>query len=449
MFVDDGLCGKPGGSLACLHRSAILSPLPTNLERQQVLRASEVAVEVKGPAGFTALLVATELGSGFGGVSTFNRLGGAAMARRGSRVLCLLPKVLTGDWDLAARLGMEIVLPPDPIGSEGVAALYRRPRLPPGVVPDVIFGHGRPTGPAARGVHDHFPDARRVQVIHVAPEEIEPAKHRSGDAGTRADSRMREEVELAMGADTILIVGPRLYNRYIAEFDARDGPPVLRVDPGFDGVNRPVIQPPRGLLRVLVLGRMEDAPLKGVYEVAAALSQALESLRGDAPMVELVVRGAPRRSCDRLREEIQTHVRHAHLTVDVKPYSSSSESIEADLRKASLVMMASRSEGFGLVAVEAIATGVPVLMTSRSGCAELLREALDPVMAAPFVVDMTGNGPRDVDALAIKIAHVLQDRDQAFGRTILLRNALIRAGKTWSAAAAVMLDAAGFQQPVG
>ena len=41
---------------------------------------------------------------------------------------------------------------------------------------------------------------------------------------------------------------------------------------------------------------------------------------------------------------------------------------------ADLVAMPSRTEGFGLIALEAISAGVPVLLTSESGIAEALKK---------------------------------------------------------------------------
>src|SRR5205807_1369605 len=60
------------------------------------------------------------------------------------------------------------------------------------------------------------------------------------------------------------------------------------------------------------------------------------------------------------------------LPVTVREYSEDLEAIQNDLRGASLLLMPSCVEGFGLVAMEAICMGVPILISEQSGIAEIL-----------------------------------------------------------------------------
>jgi glycosyltransferase involved in cell wall biosynthesis len=79
--------------------------------------------------------------------------------------------------------------------------------------------------------------------------------------------------------------------------------------------------------------------------------------------------------------------------------------------------MPSRTEGFGLVGLEAIVTGIPVLLSSQSGLAELLTERLDPEVAARVIVAMTGNQTRpdpDFDQWANAIEATLRNREASF-----------------------------------
>jgi glycosyltransferase involved in cell wall biosynthesis len=70
--------------------------------------------------------------------------------------------------------------------------------------------------------------------------------------------------------------------------------------------------------------------------------------------------------------------------------------------------MPSRVEGFGLVALEAIGAGTPVLVSRKSGVAELLTDRLGRI-AMPMIVD--GDDPA---LWAAAIRRVLTDLPAAF-----------------------------------
>ncbi|HYN78114.1 MAG TPA: glycosyltransferase, partial [Lamprocystis sp. (in: g-proteobacteria)] len=93
--------------------------------------------------------------------------------------------------------------------------------------------------------------------------------------------------------------------------------------------------------------------------------------------------------------------------------SAQVERLQEDLRRASVLLMPSRSEGFGLVAMEAIAAGVPILVSDRSGIAELLIERLGAERAGQFVVPTDRGEDVDADAWAQQIRIVLFDQDAA------------------------------------
>lgn len=118
----------------------------------------------------------------------------------------------------------------------------RRPRLPKGWEPDLVVGHGRVSGPAARTqAEDHFPGVKRLQILHVEPDQAEwhRTTHPDGDVGAVVDERTALEVDLCRGAWRTGVVGPRLESalvrqRWVPGFDDLGAP--LRLDPGFDAV---------------------------------------------------------------------------------------------------------------------------------------------------------------------------------------------------------------------
>jgi glycosyltransferase involved in cell wall biosynthesis len=129
--------------------------------------------------------------------------------------------------------------------------------------------------------------------------------------------------------------------------------------------------------------------------------------------------------------------------VDVHPrrYSADPRRIRNDLARASLVLMPSRAEAFGLAGAEAIACGVPVLVSGRSGLGMLLR-AQGTTAAARAVVDVEaarGRRKADVETWAQAIHSVMRNPQAAFHDADELRDHMA-ARYTWASAATTVLD---------
>jgi len=318
------------------------------------------------------LVVATEWRSAHGGLSTFSRQLCLALAAAGATVYCQVLAASPEEVSEAAGQGVQLRTPPASHGLPEAAELARKPRLEPGDTPDVVIGHGRVTGPAARSLaEDHFPGAKRIHFVHMAPDEIEWHKlDRSDDAGDRAEERTAAEVTLGRTAYRLAAVGPTLHKRFTTELYGFGNQEPLRIDPGFDSLLSVPREPPPGSpWRVLMLGRMEDADLKGLDLAARAIGAAARNRGAGVTPIELIVRGAPSGATEELRRQLIDWSGWPSLNVVVRKYSADTELLSRDLRMASLVVMPSRSEGFGLVGAEAIVAGTPVLISSNSGLA--------------------------------------------------------------------------------
>jgi len=387
------------------------------------------------PQNLRVLAVASEWHSGHGGLSTLNRQLCCALAALGVKVVCLVVQASAEDSRNAESLGVTLVQTTCSPGQTEREALIRKPRLPDGFSPDLIIGHGRVTGPAAQIlIEDHFPSAKRLHLIHVAPDEIEWLKlDRTDDAGLRADRRTQIEVELARGAACVVAVGPRLYNRFLTELHPYNTTP-LRFDPGFDNRNvNSRAAPPGSPWRVLVLGRLEDEHSKGLDLAAKAVGLAARRRGQNALPLELVVRGAPPDTSTVLYDKLRKWADYPALSIIVRPFTVDTENLDADVRRASLVLMPSRKEGFGLVGLEAIAAGTPVLVSSESGLGEMLLEILKPDQAGRTVVRMTGDDSRDGEEWGRAIEGMLRDRDAAFRRAVEMQASLANQ-RTWNSA---------------
>lgn len=373
------------------------------------------------------LAVGTEWASGHGGLSTFNRQLCIALARTGADVTCLAIAPRAAEIDKAAQLGVRLIAARSTPGEDERQWLSRRPTdLDAAYRPTLIIGHGRITGPAAaRLADDVFPGAQRLHFVHMAPDEIEWHKfdrenrpEGATPAAVLAEQRTQVELDLAKSATRTAAVGPRLFERFNRDLSAYDCPPPLRFDPGFDPTSEEVRDAPPGApWKVLLLGRAEDEKLKGLDIAATAVGKAATRLRSMGfPELELVVRGAKPEDADALRQKIRDWA-DVPLKITVRTYTTDTETLQNDMRTASVVLMPSRSEGFGLVGLEAIVAGTPVLVTSQSGLAEMLQESLEPETVARIKVAMSGDDRGtevDSEEWARAIEAVLKDRNAAF-----------------------------------
>ncbi|MGI8335208.1 glycosyltransferase family 4 protein [Actinomadura scrupuli] len=392
----------------------------------------------------TILVLADEWFSRHGGISTFNRGLCSGLADAGATVFCVVPQVSPAEWEHAATEGVHLLPALPLVGGDARTALLQRPPLAAGVTPDLVIGHGRITGFAARFVAaNHFPAAARLQFLHVAPDETEWWRPgRTEGAGARADERT--SLELALGADAawMAAVGPRLHQRLVRDLHAMDAPAVpLRFDPGFDLADVACHRPaPGGPVQVLVLGRMADYQNKGLDLAARFLGRAMELRGRDAPELELLVRGAPDDECAPLRDRIRAWAGRSDLLITVRPYSTDMGRLRVDLARAHLMVMPSRAEAFGMVGAEAIAAGVPALVSARSGLGMLLREVLPPSVAAEVVLPMTLEETVDTPRWAHRVVDVLRDPAASFTAAAHLRRLLV-GRRTWASAAEALLDA--------
>ncbi|MFD0687907.1 glycosyltransferase family 4 protein [Actinomadura fibrosa] len=397
------------------------------------------------PVGFRSsgraprvLVVADEWFPARGGLSSLNRYLCIALAAAGAEVYCLVPGVSEEERGDAAGAGVRLLAARRLPGMTEREALMRRPPLPPGAEPDMVVGHGRITGQVAKAlVEDHFRGAARLHLVHMAPDDIEWYKlDGEDDAGMRADERSRLELDLARDAAAVVPVGPRLHEWLERDLpDDGDGrrPRLLRLDPGFDLTGSTARTPPGGRPLILIMGRMADATLKGLDLAARAIGHAHTLCPGAADW-EFLVRGAPVKSEHAVRERVLDLIGHRAANVTVRAYSAETSVIQRDLRRASLALMPSLVEGYGLVGHEAITAGTPTLVGGRSGLGRLIEEVLPAEQARDVVVPIVQDDATDVPVWGHRITAVMTDRAAAFARAAAARRALADR-RTWAAAA--------------
>ncbi|MFI6333515.1 CATRA conflict system CASPASE/TPR repeat-associated protein [Streptomyces sp. NPDC050535] len=430
-------------------------PEPENTDASERRRTATAATAAGAASSAGAgddpvrvLAVADEWFPAHGGLSTLNRRLCTALAEAGADVAVLVVASSEQERADARRHGIRL-LDSGQLGHTGRESLMRRPRLPEGWVPELVVGHGRVTGPAARALaQDHFPGARRLQFLHVEPDQAEWHRtHPEGDIGARAEERTELEFDLCRGAWRTVAVGPRLESalnrrRRVPGFE--DLAPPLRLDPGFDvGPTSQGAPPPDEVPQILVMGRLGEAIGKGLDIACGAVGRAAPE--GSRPgRWQLVIRGARDGRSPDLYDEAAQWVDRSAVDLHVLPYSPDPAQIQRDVAGAALVLMPSRAEAFGLVGLEAIVAGVPVLVSGRSGLGGLLRGVLPEHEAERVVVDVEAFRQRvdqDVTRWADAVSKVMFDLRGAFVRAEELQKRMA-SRLPWSVAARRVLACA-------
>ena len=203
-------------------------------------------------------------------------------------------------------------------------------------------------------------------MVHTDPEKLGMFKCYENPI-SKGEQKHHVEVELCQMADLVVGVGPKLteaFRKYLRwckkDQDVFEFTPSVFND--FASVKQALNE--RKAHSVLVFGRGddEDFELKG-FDIAARSVAAL-------PDTDLVFVGAP----DGKEEEIakrllDSGIPKGHLTV--RGFKDR-ESLKRLFCEVDLVLMPSRTEGFGLTGLEALSGGLPVIVSKNSGFGEAL-----------------------------------------------------------------------------
>ena len=241
---------------------------------------------------------------------------------------------------------------------------------------DIVVGHSVKLGRQGQVIRDssQFPNCKWVQVVHTAPEDLSRYKCYS-DPISKGETKHESEVELCKLADLVVPVGPRLkeaYSSYLKRYKTDED--ILSFTPGlfcreFGDLVAKQDPNENGEFKVLLFGRGddEDFELKG-YNIAA---ETFTDQRLKNKPFNLIFVGAPEGKQEKVREKLlQRGIVEAQLTV--RKFIQSRDRVKDLLCEADLAIMPSKSEGFGLVALEALSAGLPILVGSRSGFAKAL-----------------------------------------------------------------------------
>ena len=237
---------------------------------------------------------------------------------------------------------------------------------------DCVIGHGAILGRQVQGIKRQC-KCKWIQVVHTAPEELGMYKSYA-DAISKGEKKHQAEVKLCEKADQVVTVGPKLAEAFSGYLRAcGKDQDVLNLTPGIFSEFSDVTQATeeRKTFNVLVFGRgdNEDFQLKG-YDIAA---RAIAELKDEPQSYKLLFVGAPIGEEEKVKDLLlQQGIDRSQLTV--RCFNESREQLARLFCEVDLAIMPSRTEGFGLAALEALSAGLPVLVSGNSGLGEALQE---------------------------------------------------------------------------
>ena len=324
-----------------------------------------------------AMFLCDEWKSSKGGLSTFNRELAINLAETTSgsmRIHCYVSRRDDQDREDAEQHGVNLITAQTVPGSRDPLDWLKVP--PPELPnPHIVIGHGRKLGTPAY----HIVRATRckwIQFVHVFCEDLGKFKESSAAAVTDTieenEEKHKMEIELCKAADAIVAVGSRLQQKYSRSL------PNLKVEiitPGImERFCNESIESSKSYMfmktfNVFMFGRatFEDLTLKGYDIVANAIGSLGEEF-------ELTFVGSSPGEYRNVEQWFlqKTCIKRRQITI--RGFCTELDELKGMFHQSDLVALPSRTEGFGLVGLEAISAGVPVLVSGESGIAEALQK---------------------------------------------------------------------------
>ena len=324
------------------------------------------------------MFLCDEWKSSKGGLTTFNREFAVNLAKTTSdsiKVHCYVSQSDELSREDARRHGVNLITARSRPGvSDPIELLnFPPPELPN---PDIVVGHGRKFGGPAYYIVQRAM-CKWMQFVHVFCEDLGKFKATQSvavDTIEENEKKHKREIELCKAADIVVAVGSRLQQKYSKCLpDVK----VERITPGilqkFSTESTQLVKDKSAVIgkkfNVFMFGRasFEDLTLKG-YDIVANAIGSLDKT------FELTFVGSSSGEHRKIEEWLLDNTSINRKQVTIRSYCSEHKELKMMFQQSDVVAVPSRTEGFGMVALEAISAGIPVLVARESGIAEALHE---------------------------------------------------------------------------
>ena len=251
---------------------------------------------------------------------------------------------------------------------------------------DCVIGQGVHLGRAIAFIkrNPSYSHCKWVQVVSSAPEEDGVYKNISEE-----EKKQETEIQLCKMADQVITIGPKLAEAYKCYLrPVKQEKKVFDLTPSIFSEFLKVEQATeeRRTFCILVIGSgdsCEDFNVKG-YDIAA---KAIAELKDESYKLKFV---CPAGGKGNIVAEKLLHHGISRSQLIVRSFDDSREVLADLFCEVDLAIMPSRTEGFGITALEALSAGLPVLVSGNSGLGEALKKV---TLGSQSVVD--SEDPKD------------------------------------------------------
>ena len=298
-----------------------------------------------------------------GDLTTINRELAIQMAKHPNvEVSVFLPRCSEEDKRDAESYNVKLV---EPVKLPGLKPVVWLACVPDGHAIDCVVGHGVALGQQIPLIKNNpnYTHCKWIQVVHNAPEEIGMYKNIS-----EGQQMQQTEIELCKMADQVVTIGPKLTDAYRYQLRNQD---VFNLTPSIltEFLDVQQASEDRRTFCVLVIesGDSEDFYVKG-YDIAG---KAIANLKDKSYQLRFASkqRGKEDELADKL---LQCGIGRNQLIIC--SFDENRETLANLFSVVNIAILPSKTEGFGLSALEALSAGLPVLVSGNSGIAEALRE---------------------------------------------------------------------------
>jgi len=321
------------------------------------------------------MFLCDEWKSSKGGLSSFNREFAVNLAKTTSdsiKVHCYVSQSDKRSRKDAKKHGVNLITARSIPGSCDPIDWLKIP--PPELPnPDIVVGHGRKFGTPAYCIVQTA-KCKWMHFVHVFCEDLgkfKATQNAAVDTIAENEKKHKSEIALCKAANAVFAVGSRLQQRYSK---CLRHVKVERITPGilqkFSNESTQLVKDEAGnKFAVFMFGRdsYEDLALKG-YDIVA---NAIASL---GTKFELTFVGSSEGQQRKTEKWFLENSRITREKLTIRSYCNEQDELKMMFHESDVVVVPSRTEGFGMVALEAISAAIPVLVTTESGIAEALHE---------------------------------------------------------------------------
>ena len=308
-----------------------------------------------------------------GDLTTINRELAIQMAKHPNvEVSVFLPQCSEEDKRHAGSCNVTLI---EAVKVPGLKPVLWLASVPEGHAMDCVIGHGVALGRQIQIIkkNPNYSHCKWIQVVHTAPEEIGMYKSIS-----EGQQMQQTEIELCEMADQVVTIGPKLTDAYKHQLRKQD---VFNLTPSvfteFSDVQQASDKGRRFCVLVIESGDSEDFDVKG-YDTAA---KAIAELKDKSYQLKFASKqkGKEDELADKL---LQSGIGRNQLSVC--SLDEDRETLAKLFSMVDIAILPSKTEGFGLSALQAISAGLPVLVSGNSGIADALKEVPN---GSQFIVD--------------------------------------------------------------